>query len=82
MLLEDLLRNTPDCHPDFDDVIIALQRMKDVAKNINEKKRISECSVPLIELAEQLESSRQVNYIVVECRIISSSEKYRDVMLH
>ncbi|PRP75654.1 hypothetical protein PROFUN_08020 [Planoprotostelium fungivorum] len=59
LLLEDLLRHTPENHTDFNDLVKALERVKGVAQTVNDKKRAAEKSTALIELAEQLEHSRQ-----------------------
>jgi hypothetical protein len=42
MLLEDLLRNTPKDHADYDDLATALAKVQEVADYVNEKKREAE----------------------------------------
>ncbi|KAK5582495.1 hypothetical protein RB653_004080 [Dictyostelium firmibasis] len=42
LLLQDLLKNTKESHPDHQDLSLALKKMKDVAEYVNEKKREAE----------------------------------------
>ena len=42
MLLQDLFRNTPDSHTDYSNLNKALEKMRDVAEYVNEKKRVAE----------------------------------------
>ncbi|EGC36722.1 hypothetical protein DICPUDRAFT_46997 [Dictyostelium purpureum] len=42
LLLQDLLKNTKETHTDYNDLSIALKKMKDVAEYVNEKKREAE----------------------------------------
>ncbi|EFA77564.1 pleckstrin domain-containing protein [Heterostelium album PN500] len=42
LLLQDLVKFTSDDHPDYDNLSVALKKMKDVAEYVNEKKREAE----------------------------------------
>mmetsp|Transcript_981 Transcript_981/g.1642 ORF Transcript_981/g.1642 Transcript_981/m.1642 type:complete len:473 (-) Transcript_981:595-2013(-) len=55
MLLEDMLKNTPDYHKDFQPLNKALEAVKKVAHQINESKRAAENFQVLLEIYNQLD---------------------------
>ncbi len=42
MLLQEIFKNTPESHVDYSSLNKALEKMRDVAEYVNEKKRIAE----------------------------------------
>jgi len=59
LLLEDLVRHSPSPHIDHENLTVALARMKDIAKLINEKKREAESSSIMLDLFNRLDSKEE-----------------------
>jgi hypothetical protein len=59
MLLEDLLKHTPNPHVDYENLAAALNKMKEVAITINEKKREVESFAIVIDIYNRLEPKLQ-----------------------
>jgi len=58
LLIEDLLRNTPETHPDYSNLVEALKSTKEVADYINDSIRQAEQSAKFRNLASQGEQFR------------------------
>jgi len=54
ILLKELERNTPEDHPDYENLKIALSKIIDINEYINEKKKIAESSFKLLEITDVL----------------------------
>lgn len=54
MLLSDLLRNTASDHPDHANIGIALDKMKKLTEDVNEKKRESETTAAIVNVQHRL----------------------------
>ncbi|PRP86803.1 hypothetical protein PROFUN_05020 [Planoprotostelium fungivorum] len=54
LLLRELVKNTPDDHPDFKDVCSALFKMQDINKQINDSKRNSENLEKIVKVQQKL----------------------------
>jgi hypothetical protein len=54
MLLEDVIKNTPDCHPDKANLKLALEQIDAVAWHINEQLREHENSLKMFDIQKSL----------------------------
>ncbi|KYQ91676.1 pleckstrin (PH) domain-containing protein [Tieghemostelium lacteum] len=54
LLLQDLLKHTEESHPDFKDISESLEKMKNVAMQINDTKRQSDNSLKVVEVQNKL----------------------------
>ena len=54
MLLEDVIKNTPDCHPDRGNLTAALEQIDSVAWHINEQLREHENAMTMIDIQRSL----------------------------
>jgi len=54
LLLRELEKCTPEDHPDFENLKVALSKILDINDYLNEKKRVAESSFKLLEITENL----------------------------
>jgi hypothetical protein len=54
MLLKDMVKNTADDHPDYKHLWEALFKIQDVAKKINESKRVAENVTKILEIQAKM----------------------------
>ncbi|KAJ1657924.1 hypothetical protein IWQ61_002743 [Dispira simplex] len=76
LLLEQLLETTPRDHPDYPDLVRALEEVRDRADEINEKKRDQERNVKVIQIANQIRGSQRIQLIQPHRRFIRRGTLY------
>eukprot|EP01104_Vermistella_antarctica_P020636 TRINITY_DN8912_c0_g1_i1.p1 TRINITY_DN8912_c0_g1~~TRINITY_DN8912_c0_g1_i1.p1 ORF type:complete len:477 (+),score=114.02 TRINITY_DN8912_c0_g1_i1:90-1433(+) len=54
LLLREVLKYTPDTHPDYAPLVEALDKLGEVASDINESKRMAEEQVKILEIQESI----------------------------
>lgn len=54
LLLKELLKHTPDDHPDYEYLSKSCQSIEEIVKKINERKREKDNSFKINEIAENL----------------------------
>ena len=54
LLLEDLVKHTPDDHPDYTNLTFALSKMKEVANSVNMKQKDAEDLQKIVSLDKDI----------------------------
>ena len=55
--MQDLLRNTPEDHPDHENLVIALNKIEEVVAYVNERKRLAENLQKILDVSNQIEAT-------------------------
>lgn len=77
MLLESLLKCTKESHPDFPSLQLAVQKISEIANQVNEKIRIAENAHKVVEVQMVLGSTYQGHLIEPTRRFIHQGELYK-----
>ncbi|KAJ1961165.1 hypothetical protein IWQ62_003960 [Dispira parvispora] len=81
LLLEQLLEATPRDHPDYSDLVRALEQVRERADEINEKKREQERNVKVIQIANQIRGSQRIQLIQPHRRFIRRGTLYLEAQV-
>ncbi|KAN0000392.1 hypothetical protein ACTFIZ_000822 [Dictyostelium cf. discoideum] len=86
MLIQDLIRNTHDDHPDYKPLTEALDKIKHITTIINEKKRDAEDAFAMLQIHQQVHGKVPNNFVTPHRKFIregavhfgSSSGSFKD----
>jgi len=70
LLLKDLLRNTPEDHPDHENLVNALSKIEEVVVYVNERKRLAENLQKILDVSQQIESKESLNLVSPSRRFV------------
>lgn len=65
LLVSDLVKHTEGTHEDYDDLVAALDKLKQVADSINESKRRVENEQKVLEIQSQMSGDFDVRYLFI-----------------
>eukprot|EP01104_Vermistella_antarctica_P013387 TRINITY_DN4034_c0_g1_i1.p1 TRINITY_DN4034_c0_g1~~TRINITY_DN4034_c0_g1_i1.p1 ORF type:complete len:691 (+),score=138.33 TRINITY_DN4034_c0_g1_i1:296-2368(+) len=60
LLLRDLLKHTPESHPDHENCKLALQKLNEVVAQVNEGQRVAEGMEKILEIARTVEGVKEL----------------------
>jgi len=70
LLLEDVLKKTPESHPDNKDLKLALQKIEDIANTVNESIRKYENLQKLNQVVKLFGNAKELDELIVETRTV------------